>query len=77
MLALYIILGIIALIVLLLSVKVRIEAEYFDSFKLRLRWLFLHFDIYPMQKKSRPRNHKQKRNRTPLKPFMKIKALTA
>ena len=62
MLALYIILGIIALIVLLLSVKVRIEAEYFDSFKLRLRWLFLHFDIYPMQKKEKkPKKEKKER----------------
>lgn len=69
MLALYIILGIIALIVLLLSVKVRIEAEYFDSFKLRLRWLFLHFDIYPMQKKEKkPKKEKPQKEKPPEEP---------
>lgn len=53
MIALYIILGIIAFFCLLLSIKVRVEAEYFDSFKVRLSWLFLHLDLYPMSKKEK------------------------
>lgn len=52
MIALYIILGIIAFFCLVLSVKVRVDAEYIDSFKMRLSWLFLHFDIYPLPPKK-------------------------
>lgn len=40
MTALYIILGIIAFICLVLLVKVRIDAEYIDGFKLSVSWLF-------------------------------------
>lgn len=50
MTALYIILGIILFFVLLLSVKFRIEAEYIDSFTLKIRWLFLKFTVYPLKK---------------------------
>lgn len=51
MVFLYILLGIIALIILLLSVKVRVDAEYIDDFRVKLRWLFLSFDLYPMKNK--------------------------
>lgn len=55
MTALYIILGIIAFICLVLLVKVRIDAEYIDGFKLSVSWLFLHFSIYPKpQKEKKP-----------------------
>ena len=53
MVFLYILLGIIALIILLLSVKVRVDAEYIDDFRVKLRWLFLSFDLYPMKKKEK------------------------
>ena len=62
MIALYIILGIIFFFALLFSVKVRIDAEYIDSFRLKLRWLFLSFDLYPMQKKEKkPKKEKPKK----------------
>lgn len=61
MVALYIILGIIAFFVLLLSIKVRVDAEYIDDFRVRLRWLFLSFDLYPMKpKKEKPEKEKPK-----------------
>ena len=41
MTALYIILGIIALIVILFSIKVSVTAEYADSFSLDVQWLFI------------------------------------
>ncbi len=62
MVALYIILGIILFFVLLLSIKVRVDAEYIDSFRLKLRWLFLSFDLYPMKKKEKkPKTEKPKK----------------
>ena len=62
MTALYIILGIIAFICLVLLVKVRIDAEYIDGFKLSVSWLFLHFSIYPKTKKGKkpPKPKKEK-----------------
>lgn len=66
MIALYIILGILLLLILLLSVKVRIDAEYIDSFRLKLRWLFLSFDLYPMKKKEKkPKPEKTKKEEPP------------
>ena len=41
MTALYIILGTIALIVILFSIKVSVTAEYADSFSLDVQWLFI------------------------------------
>jgi len=60
--ALYIILGIIAFICLVLLIKVRIDAEYIDGFKLSVSWLFLHFGIYPKAKKEKkpPKPKKEK-----------------
>lgn len=66
MIALYILLGIILLLILLLSIKVRIDAEYIDSFRVKLRWLFLSFDLYPMQKKEKkPKKEKPKKEEPP------------
>ena len=53
MTALYIILGIIAFICLVLLVKVRIDAEYIDGFKLSVSWLFLHFSHLPENPKRK------------------------
>ena len=62
MTALYIILGIIAFICLVLLVKVRIDAEYIDGFKLSVSWLFLHFSIYPKtQKEKKPPKPKKEK----------------
>ncbi len=92
MTALYIILGIIAFICLVLLVKVRIDAEYIDGFKLSVSWLFLHFSIYPKpQKEKKPlspkrKNPKKKSRKSPqrknpkspisLKPSMKTRVWT-
>lgn len=66
MIFLYILLGILALLILLLSVKVRIDAEYIDSFQVKLRWLFLSLPIYPMQKKEKkPKKEKPKKEEPP------------
>mgnify|MGYP000131610062 CR=1 FL=1 len=59
MTALYIILGIIAFICLVLLVKVRIDAEYIDGFKLSVSWLFLHFSIYPKPKRKNSKPKKE------------------
>ena len=59
MLALYILLGLVLLLVLLLSVKVRVHAEYFDAFTAKLRWAFLSFDLYPTKPKpEKPKKEK-------------------
>lgn len=51
MIFLYILLGIILFFVLLLSIKVRIETEYIDTFKAKLRWSFLGISIYPLDER--------------------------
>ena len=90
MTALYIILGIIAFICLVLLVKVRIDAEYIDGFKLSVSWLFLHFSIYPKKKRNllspKRKNPKKKSRKSPqrknpkspisLKPSMKTRVWT-
>ena len=45
MTALYIILGIIAFIILLLSIKVMITVHYDEELTVSLSWLFLKFDL--------------------------------
>ena len=60
MTALYIILGIIALIVILFSIKVSVTAEYADSFSLDVQWLFIKLHIFPQneeQKASEPKKN--------------------
>ncbi len=49
---LYVILGIIAFFVLLLSVRFTINAEFFDEFRLSVSWLFIKLQILPSKKKS-------------------------
>ena len=49
--ALIIILAIILFFVLLLSIRLRIEAEYFDEFCLKIKWLFFQISIYPLDEK--------------------------
>lgn len=59
MTALYIILGIIAFFVLLLSIRITIKGEYFDEFKLNVSWLFLKIQILPKSKKDKPKKEKK------------------
>ncbi|MGN1161098.1 MAG: hypothetical protein ACI4SX_02515, partial [Candidatus Fimenecus sp.] len=58
MTALYIIVGIIAFFVLILSVRITLRGEYFDEFKLDVSWLFLKFNIFPLKKKDKPKKEK-------------------
>lgn len=59
MVALYVILGIIAFFVLLLSIRVRVDAEYIDDFQMKVRWLFLTIPIFPMKEKpEKPKKEK-------------------
>lgn len=67
MIALYIILGIIAAIVLLLSVRINLTGEYFDSFKLEVSWLFLKFQIFPLVKKEKKEKPKKEEPPKPQK----------
>lgn len=53
MTALYIILGIIAFFVLILSIPVVLELEYTDSVRCKVSWLFWKFDLYPFPKKKK------------------------
>ncbi|MEG1846396.1 MAG: DUF2953 domain-containing protein [Oscillospiraceae bacterium] len=66
MIALYILLGIVILIIAILSIKIRIDAEYIDDFQMVVKWLFLKFKIYPLppkkekpQKEEIPKEEKQ------------------
>lgn len=60
MTALYIILGIIALIVILCSVKVKITAEYDDSFSLDVQWLFIKAHIFPQTEEQKAKKAAKK-----------------
>ena len=62
MTALYIILGIIAFIILLLSIKVMITVHYDEELTVSLSWLFLKFDLLPMKEKH-PKKEKKKKSR--------------
>ena len=59
MTALYIILGIIALIVILFSIKVSVTAEYADSFSLDVQWLFIKLHIFPQNEEDKPSEPKK------------------
>ena len=66
MTALYIILGIIAFIILLLSIKVMITVHYDEELTVSLSWLFLKFDLLPMKEKH-PKKEKKKKEKEPKK----------
>ena len=63
MTALYIILGIIALIVILFSIKVSVTAEYADSFSLDVQWLFIKLHIFPQTEEERGKKGKERRKK--------------
>lgn len=57
----FVLLGILALIILVLSVKVRIFAEYSDvDTNVRIRWLFLNIPLYPSKKNKTEKKQKDK-----------------
>ena len=60
MAALYIILGIIALIIILFSIKVSVTAEYADSFSLDVQWLFIKLHIFPQTEEQKAKREAKK-----------------
>ena len=67
MTALYIILGIIAFFVIVLSIPVVLDLEYTDAVRCKVSWLFLKFDIYPFpeKKKKEEKPKKEKKEEKP------------
>ncbi|MBQ2847959.1 MAG: DUF2953 domain-containing protein [Clostridia bacterium] len=66
MTALYIILGIIAFFILLLSVKVVITVHYEDDVELSVGWLFLKFKVLPShEKEEKPKKDKKPKKEKP------------
>ena len=46
--------------------QVRVDAEYIDSFRAKLRWAFLSFDLYPTKpKEKKPKEEKPKQEEPP------------
>lgn len=64
MTALYILLGIVLFIIALLSIRITVSGEFFDSFKLNVSWLFLKFQIFPIKKKEKTKKKKEKEKKT-------------
>lgn len=64
---LYVLLGIIAFFVILLSIRITINAEYFDEFKLSISWLFLKIQILPSNKKDKSQKDKKPKKEKPAK----------
>lgn len=55
MIILYVLLGVIALLMLVLSFRITLNGEFFDEFKLNIQWLFLKIQIIPSKpKKEKP-----------------------
>ncbi len=67
MTALYVILGIIAFFVILLSVKLKITVHYEDDVAVSVGWLFLNFNILPKKEKAekKPKKEKKKKEEKP------------
>lgn len=63
MTALYIILGIIALIVILFSIKVSVTAEYADSFSLDVQWLFIKLHIFPQTEEQKTKREAKRQRK--------------
>ena len=63
MIALYIILGLLALITALLCVPVVLRVEYTDSVTLRLRWLFFTLLRIPAPEDKKPKKKKKKKEK--------------
>ena len=60
MIALYIILAVIALIVILFSIKVSVTAVYDETFTLDVKWLSIKFRIYPEDEEKKAKKEAKK-----------------
>lgn len=65
MTALYIILGIIAFFIILLSVKVVVTVHYEDEVELSVGWLFLKVNILPSHDEKKPKKEKKPKEEKP------------
>lgn len=64
--ALFIILGIIAFFIILLSIKFTVTVHYEDDVAVSLKWLFLKFNILPKhEKEEKPKKEKKKKEENP------------
>ena len=64
MTTLYVILGIIAFFVIILSVKVKVTVHYEDDVAVSLGWLFLKFNILPKKEKTeKPKKERKKKEK--------------
>ena len=64
MTALYIILGIIAFFVVLLSIKIAVTVHYEDDVAVSVKWLFIKINILP-KKEKKPKKEKPKKEKKP------------
>lgn len=60
---LYVILGIILFFVIILSVRITVSGEFFESFTLYVSWLFLKFKIFPMEKKPKKKKNSESKKK--------------
>ena len=60
MIALYIILAVIALIVILFSIKVSVTAVYDETFTLDIKWFFIKLRIYPEDEEKKAKKEAKK-----------------
>ena len=67
MVALYIILGIIAFFVVILSIPVSLSLEYTDSFRCSVSWLFVKINLFPREKKEKKENEPKEKKEQPKK----------
>lgn len=65
MTALYIIVGIIAFFVLLLSIRITVSGDYTDEFYMTVSWLFLKIKIFPWEKKEKKKKEPKKKEKAP------------
>ncbi len=64
MTALYVVLGIIAFFLIILSVKVKVTVHYEDDIAVSVGWLFLKFNILPQkEKQKKPKKEKKKKEK--------------
>ena len=75
MTVLYVLLGIIAFFILLLSVKIAVTVHYEDDVAVSLKWLFIKLDILPQKEKhnKKPKKKKEKKKKEPEEKDEKIK----
>ena len=69
MTALYVIIGVIAFFIVLLSIKLVITVHYEDDISLSVGWLFLKFNILPKKENDdKPKKEKKKKEKTEEQP---------